>query len=108
MAYDWKLVRQAESDLNEIVSYLSHGLSNPQAAERFLQRFQSVIAETCQFPECGSPVVNEFLPVSNIRTQLVGSYVMYYLPDHARQTVFVLRMLYGRRNLEEILWTLSE
>ena len=54
-------------------------------------------------PKIGSIVENEFLPDKEIRKSLVGNYVLYYLPDAAEMTIYILRILYGRRNLDELV-----
>lgn len=51
----------------------------------------------------GSLAVNEFVPNGEIRKKLAGNYVMYYLPDFAEKVIFILRIVYGRRNTDEIL-----
>ena len=99
----YKLTQRAEADLDEIASYLAVWLNNPQAAARFLDQLQSVIQEACLFPESGAPVVNEFVPQKNVRKKLAGNYVMYYFPDADAETIYILRVIYGRRSLDEIL-----
>lgn len=103
MAYRFKLTARAQADLDEILGYLAVQLKNPQAAAHFLSQFQASVREVCAYPESGAPVDNEFLPIRAIRKTTVNQYVAYYLPDRAAQAVYVLRVVYGRRNLEEIL-----
>ena len=104
MAYRFKLTARAQADLDEILGYLAVQLKNPPAAANFLSQFQSSVREVCAYPESSAPVDNEFLPTRAIRRTTVNQYVVYYLPDRAAQAVYVLRVVYGRRNLEEILW----
>ena len=99
----YRLTGKAEADLDNILSYVSVQLSNPQAAAAFLEKLQDAISEACSFPESGSPVDNEFLPSKAIRKKQVGNYIVYYFPDEKAETVNILRILYGRRNLDEIL-----
>ena len=47
------------------------------------------------------------IPNTEIRKKLVGSYIMYYLPDFDEKMIFVLRIIYGRRNMDEILRKLN-
>lgn len=101
--YGFKLTQKAEADLDDIVSYLAVDLANPQAASNFVDKLQGAINEACSFPESGAPVVNEFLPETKVRKKLVGNYVLYYLPEREEQIIYVLRIVYGRRNLDEIL-----
>jgi toxin ParE1/3/4 len=34
---------------------------------------------------------------------VIGNYVMYYLPDLEQHIIYILRLIYGRRSVEEIL-----
>ena len=78
-------------------------LANSQAAAAFLDKLQDAISEACLSPESGSPVDNEFLPCKTIRKKQVGNCILYYFSDEKAETIYVLRILYGRRNLDEIL-----
>lgn len=99
----YKLTDKAEADLDEIVSYIAVQLENSHAATGFLNKLQDAIHEACSFPESGSPVINEFLPQKTIRKKPIGNYIMYYFPDMRNETIYVLRIIYGRRNLDEII-----
>ena len=46
---------------------------------------------------------NAFLPNGTVRKKLVGSYMLYYFPDREDERIYILRVLYGRRNLDELL-----
>lgn len=105
--FSYRLTAKAEADLDEIVSYISVQLENPQAAAGFLNKLQDAIQETCSFPESGSLVINEFLPYKDIRKILVGNYIMYYFPDVNAEMIYVLRVIYGRRNLDKILMEMN-
>ena len=101
--YQYHFTKKAEADLDEILSYISIELSNPEAAASFLKDLLTVIASICSVPKIGSIVENEFLPNREIRKSLVGNYVLYYLPDIKEKRIYVLRLLYGRRNLDELV-----
>lgn len=105
--FNFQLSQKAENDLNDIIRYLAVDLANPKAASTFLEKFQSAVDEVRLFPQSGSPVPNDFLNGINIRKVLIGNFIMYYLPDDTEQTIFVVRIVYGRRNLEEILQDLN-
>ena len=89
--------------LDGIVSYIAVELSNPQAASDFVDKLGKVIDEIRSFPESGSYVNNEFLSDTEIRKKLIGSYIMYYLPVKEEKMIYVVRIVYGKRNMEEIL-----
>ena len=101
--YQYHFAKKAEADLDEILSYISIELSNPEAAASFLKDLLAVIASICSVPKIGRIVENEFLPDKEIRKSLVGNYVLYYLPDAVEMTIYILRILYGRRNLDELV-----
>ncbi len=109
MAYKfgYRLTNRAEFDLDEIVSYIAVELANPQAASNFVNVLQNNIEEARAFPESGSLVHNEFLQVKNVRKKLVGNYIMYYLPDTKEKIIYILRIVYGKRNMDEILKNLN-
>lgn len=101
--YQFRLSNKAESELNQIVAYFASELSNPQAASRFLDNLEKAIDDICAFPESGTPVNNEFLSSSRIRKKFIGNYILYYFPDASQKTIYGLHIVYGKRNLEEIL-----
>lgn len=105
--FGYKLTDKAEADLDGIVSYISVQLANRQAAADFLDKLQAAINEACTFPESGALVDNEFFPYKAARKKTVGSYIMYFFPDMKAGTVYILRIIYGRRNLDEILREMS-
>ena len=101
--FGYRLTKRAESDLDGIVSYIAVELTNPQAASDFVDKLQDNIEEARNFPESGSLVYNEFLQVENVRKKLVGNYIMYYLSDEKEKIIYILRIVYGKRNMDEIL-----
>lgn len=101
--FGYRLTKRAESDLDGIVSYITVDLANPQAASDFVDKLQDTIEEARAFPESGSLVHNEFLQIENVRKKLVGNYIMYYLLDVGENIMYILRIVYGKRNLDEIL-----
>ena len=97
--FGYRLTKRAESDLDGIVSYITVDLANPQAASDFVDKLQDTIEEARAFPESCSLVDNEFLYIK----KLVGNYIMYYLLDIGENIIYILRIVYGKRNLDEIL-----
>lgn len=101
--FGYRLTKRAESDLDGIVSYIAVFLANPQAASDFVDKLQDNIEEARAFPESGSLVHNEFLQLESVRKKMVGNYIMYYLPDMGEEIIYVLRLVYRKRNMDEIL-----
>lgn len=101
--FGYRLTKRAESDLDGIVSYIAVFLANPPAASDFVDKLQDNIEEARAFPESGSLVHNEFLQLESVRKKMVGNYIMYYLPDMGEEIIYVLRIVYRKRNMDEIL-----
>lgn len=105
--WGYQLTEKADADLDGIVGYIALELANPKAASDFVDKLQGAIEEARSFPEGGSLVINEFVSDTGVRKKLVGNYIMYYLPDFDERMIFVLRIIYGRRNMDEILRQLN-
>lgn len=101
--YGYRFTKKAEDDVDDIIGYMISMIANPTAASHFMERLQDSIREARCFPESGSPVQNEFLPENTVRKKIVGNYVLYYYPDTQQKMITVLRVVYGRRNMDEII-----
>ena len=55
------------------------------------------------FVSLGELFLHAFLPNGTVRKKLVGSDMLYYFPDREDERIYILRVLYGRRNLDELL-----
>jgi len=101
--FGYQLTQKANADIDDIVSYLAMTLSNPKSASDFVDKLQAAIEEIRMFPASSPQVSNEYMPNLDVRKKLIGSYIMYYLPDYTKKLIFILRIIYGRRNMDEIL-----
>ena len=63
--------------------------------------------KVCAFSASGALVVNDFLPRMIIRKKVVGNYVLYYMVEKEKKMIWVLRIVYGARNMEAVLKNLS-
>lgn len=105
MASDYilKFTDKASEDLDEILGYISNTLDNKAAAKNFLDNVDYAIERICAFPELGKVVHNEFLTRDDVRQVVIGNYILYYLPSTADKTIIILSIIYGKRNLNDIL-----
>ncbi len=101
--YGYVLTEKAEADINETFEYIAFDLSNADAAEAFIDEFESIINETCKAPKTGRRVDNEYLKRDDVYRFLVNNYIAYYLIDEATHNVVVLRVVYGGRDQDRIL-----
>lgn len=58
------------------------------------------------FSDSGAPVDNEFLADKTVRKLSVDNYVIYYKTYYEEKVISIIRIVYGKRNLDEILKTM--
>lgn len=105
MAFDYayRFTEKAVQDLDEILHYIAIDLDNPVAAKSLSRKVFEKIDSARYFPESGSPVENEFLADKTVRKLIVDHYIIYYKAHHDEKMISVIRIVYGKRNLDEIL-----
>jgi len=93
----------AQSDLKEIVSYISIELKNPISAKRLLTKFKDNILSLEEMPKRQNLVNDEVLSSRGIRRLLVDNYMIFYVVDDSKNKVTVIRTLYARRDWESLI-----
>ena len=101
--FQFRLTEKANADLDDTISYIVVELANPKAASDFMDKLGAAIDEACLLPESGSPVVNDLLGGWEVRKKIIGNYIMYYWPDLTEKIIYVLRIVYEGRNMDDIL-----
>ena len=93
---------QALEDLRDIVSYLTFTLHAPDTAKRLTGRIRKQIRELGHLPARHPVVEWEPWHSMNLRHVSVGNFVVFYRVEEAAQTVTVVRIVYGGRDLEQL------
>ncbi|MCR5488062.1 MAG: type II toxin-antitoxin system RelE/ParE family toxin [Lachnospiraceae bacterium] len=101
--YDYVLTESAKADIFETIGYIEGDLSYPDAATDFLCEFEKKTDEICKTPKAGRLVENEFLKRNDVRRYLVDNYIAYSIMDDEARNIIILRLVYGKRNRDEIL-----
>lgn len=104
--YSYRFTEKAEQDFDDILRYISVDLANPAAAQNLGRRMFEQIDMVRAFPDSGAPVDNEFLSDKTVRKLSVDNYIIYYKAHYDEQIISVIRIVYGKRNLDEILKTM--
>jgi addiction module RelE/StbE family toxin len=92
----------AKSDLKEIKRYITEELDNPHAAKNVISKILQRIKTLQDFPEIGSPLSSIIEIETPYRFLVCGNYLAFYRVE--KNTVFVDRVLYGRRDYIKILF----
>lgn len=97
-----KISADAISDLHQIKAYITEELSNAQAAVNTVDKIMKRIRMLEAFPEAGAPIASIMPFDINYRFLVCGNYTAFYRVEN--ETVFIARVLYGRRDFMRILF----
>ena len=106
--FDVRTSYQAEQDLREIYEYIAFELSALENAGSQLSRLEAAIEKLDTFPEKHRRYDKEPWKSRNLRVLPVDHYCVFYIPDNEKETVTVIRIIYGGRNIEEQLDRFTE
>ena len=93
---------EAISDLQQTKAYITNELCNEQAAVSTIARIMGGIRELATFPEMGAPLSSIVDFETDYRFLACGNYTAFYRFEN--QTVYIARVLYGRRDFMRILF----
>ena len=91
----------ALGDLQEIKGYITDDLQNATAAENTIRTIMDRIQQLIDFPDMGAPLSSVAQTQSDYRYLICGNYTAFY--RHEKDTVFIVRVLYGRRDYMRVL-----
>lgn len=97
-----KFSPEAIADLQNTKSYIADELCNEQAAVSTIEKILKRICMLKDFPELGAPVSSIVNLDTDYRFLACGNYTAFYRVEN--DTVYILRVLYGRRDFMRILF----
>jgi len=97
-----KISPQAQKDMLEIKEYISEELCNSTAATNVLSIITRRIRKLAEFPLIGAPLSSVINIETGYRFLVCGQYTAFY--RYENDTVYVDRVLYGRRDFMRILF----
>ena len=103
MSYTVNITDQAESDLHEIFSYIAFELESYINAVGQLERLEAEINSLSDMPERYRRYEAEPWRSRGLRCMPVDNYCVFYIPYHDRETVEVIRVMYGGRDIDRAL-----
>ena len=93
---------EAKQDLLEIKEYISNELDSPIAAKNVTDKIIKQISTLSDFPKIGAMLSSIINMETGYRFLVCGSYTAFY--RYIDNTVFVDRILYGKRDFMRILF----
>ena len=100
MIFRVNITRQAEEDLRGIFEYIAYELHSFQNAFGQLGRLEEEIGSLERMPDRYRAYEREPWFSRGLRIMPVDNYLVFYVPCRDTQTVDVIRVLYGGRNLD--------
>lgn len=100
MIFRVNITRQAEEDLRGIFEYIAYELHSFQNAVGQLGRLEEEIGSLERMPDRYRAYEREPWFSRGLRIMPVDNYLVFYVPCRDTQTVDVIRILYGGRNLD--------
>jgi len=97
-----KFSPEALADLKQTRTYISQELCNEQAAINTVSAIMNRIRMLADFPDSGAPLSSIVDIVANYRFLVCGNYTVFY--RYERNTVYIVRVIYGRRDFMRILF----
>ena len=93
----------ARQDLQDIQDYISGVLLEPVTAAGQVNRTMDSVDSLVYMPLRHRLYDNEPWRSRGLRVVPVDNYVVLYLPDESKKTVTIIRVMYGRRNIDRQL-----
>lgn len=103
MNYTVKMTDTAVQDLQEIATYIAVELQNRPVAKRKIRQMQELIFALSTMPERYPLVKDEYLAQKGYRCIPVDHYLIFYTVNQPMETVYVVRILYGKRDWRHFL-----
>lgn len=88
----------AESDLMELRNYISDVLLARETAKTYIQAIKEEIASLVTMPARYKPVDEEPWHSLGIRKFIVNNFYVYYRVDTSTMLVYILNVIYARRD----------
>lgn len=100
MSYQIKISAQAETDLRSIYEYIAFELKSAQNAAGQLDRLEEEIFGLDQLPERHRLYEKEPWRSRGLRVMPVDNYLVFYIPNHQTESVSIIRVMYGGRDID--------
>ena len=99
MSWDIIYTAGARRDLKEIYGYIAYELLVPETAKRQMQRIMQEIRGLDEMPMRFRLYDRDPWHSKGLRFFPVDNYLVFYLPDEAEHTVYIVRIMYSGRDV---------
>ena len=103
MSYAVFYTARAREDLEEIYAYIAFSLQEPVTAGRLYNDIITAVHTLENFPKRHALFENEPWRSRGLRKLPVKNFLVFYTVNEEKETVNVIRIMYGARNFEKHL-----
>ena len=103
MKYSVIFAKEAEKDVRGIFDYIAGTLGSRQNAAAQIRRIEKRVNALAELPERYPQYAEEPWRSRGLRVMPVDNFCVFYFVDGEAKTVFVLRIMYGKRDSEKAL-----
>lgn len=96
--YNVKITSQAESDMQEIIYYITHELKAPEAALHLLDALEDSFSSLEHFPQRVALIDEEPWRTKGIHRLPVKNFLVYFWIDEDNMKVQITAVIYGKRD----------
>lgn len=96
--YEIIITPDAAEDLWELRNYIADVLLSPETALEYVRTVRQEIAGLAQFPTRFKPMDVEPWHSRGVRKLLAKNFYVYYWIDEPRKRVYVMNVIYARRD----------
>ncbi len=100
MIYNIEITDQANHDIRSIYEYIAYELLSPTNASGQLDRIQKCIMSLDYMPERYRFFDREPWRSRELHIVRVDSYCIFYIVDDERMTIYIMRVMYGGRDID--------
>lgn len=97
------ITEAAQLDMLDIFDYIAFELREPDSASRLLSKIRSKVKSLEKYPDRNKMISEPKYEKQNIRWCPVENYVIFYKVSKEQSQVYIIRVLYKKRNWEHIL-----
>lgn len=103
MKYTVKLSTQASEDIKDIYEYIADVLCEKETALNILNLFEENILSLSEMPGRYRIYESEPWQSRGVHVMSVKKYLIFYVINEEEKTVNVFRVIYGSRDIENVL-----
>lgn len=100
MSYAVIISKSADADIRTIFEYIAFTLQSPETATAQISRLEKEILSLDRIPERYSVYNAEPWRSRNLRVMPVDHYLLFYIPDQVKQSVNIIRVMHGSRDMD--------